>query len=189
MRRAFLKEKAGRLATVAATGTFVLGTALLNTGGAHAIGGLCNGWPASHTWLDASGQYGPAVLEGTKGDDVIIGSDGDDTIDGRGGNDVICGGPGNDSITVGPGGDSIVRGDSGDDSISTVGVVHSVTEIGGPGNDTLQVGDTIATSYLVGGPGDDVLIHDGRGHVKADGGEGFDDCLVQGGDEVVNCEY
>jgi Ca2+-binding RTX toxin-like protein len=189
MRMTILKNMGGRVAVVAATGTFVVGAALLNTGGAHAIGGLCNGRPASHTWLDASGQPGPAVLEGTKGDDVIIGSDGDDTIDGRGGSDTICGGPGNDSITVGPGGDSIVRGDSGDDSISTVGVVHSVTEIGGPGNDTLQVGDTIATSYLVGGPGDDVLIHDGKGHVKADGGADFNDCLVQGGDEVVNCQY
>ena len=47
----------------------------------------------------------------------------------------------------------------------------------------------MATSYLVGGSGDDVLIHDGGGHVKMDGGDGFDDCLPQGGDEVVNCEY
>jgi Ca2+-binding RTX toxin-like protein len=179
----------GRWAVLSATGAFLMGLAVLNPGGAHAIGGLCNGEPASHTWLDASGQPGPAVLEGTKGDDTIIGSDGDDTIDGRGGNDFICGGPGNDSITVGPGGNSVVRGDTGDDSISTDGTVHSVTELGGPGNDTLQVGNTVAPSYLVGGPDDDVLIHDGGGHVKMDGGDGFDDCLPRGGDEVVNCEY
>jgi Ca2+-binding RTX toxin-like protein len=184
-----MTHKMGRLMLVTTTGVFVAGIALLNSGGAHAIGGLCNGRPASHTWLDASGQYGPAVIDGTKGDDVIIGSDGDDTIDGRGGNDLICGGPGNDSISVGPGGDSVVRGDSGDDSLSTVGTVHSVTLIGGTGNDTLDVGNTVAPSYLVGGPGDDVLIHDGGGHVKMDGGDGFDDCLPQGGDEVVNCEY
>jgi hypothetical protein len=42
---------------------------------------------------------------------------------------------------------------------------------------------------VVGGSGDDVLIHDGGGHVKFDGGADFDDCLVRGGDEVVNCEY
>src|SRR5581483_2726337 len=156
-----VRHKVGRLAMAAATGGFMLGMAFLNSGGAHAIGGLCNGEPASHTWLDASGQYGPAVLDGTKGDDTIIGSDGDDTI---------------------------VRGDTGDDSISALDV-HSVTLVGDGGNDTLEVGNTVATSYLVGGSGDDVLIHDGGGHVKMDGGDDFDDCLARGGDEVVNCEY
>ena len=182
------KRTAGRLATMTATGGFMVGLALFNSGGAHAIGGLCNGQPATHTWLDASGQYGPAVLDGTKGDDTIVGSDGDDTIDGRGGNDFICGAAGNDSISVGPGGNSVVRGDTGDDSI-TADNVHSVTLVGDGGNDTLEVTNTVATSYLVGGSGDDVLIHDGGGHVKADGGDDFDDCLVRGGDEVVNCEY
>jgi Ca2+-binding RTX toxin-like protein len=186
MRR--LTGQAGRLAIVTATVGFLGGAALLYPGGAQAIGGLCNGRPASHTWLDASGQPGPAVIDGTRGSDIIVGSDGDDTIDGRGGNDMICGGPGNDSITVGPGGDSVVRGDSGDDNLSTVGTVHSVTMIGDAGNDTLEVGNTVAPSYLVGGPGDDVLIHDGRGHVKMDGGDDFDDCVFQGGDELVNCE-
>jgi Ca2+-binding RTX toxin-like protein len=180
--------RAGRLAMATATGGFMVGLAFLNGGGAHAIGGLCNGRPASHTWLDASGQYGPAVIDGTRGSDVIVGSDGDDTIDGRGGNDTICGAAGNDSIAVGPGGNSVVRGDTGDDSI-TADNVHSVTLVGDGGNDTLEVTNTVATSYLVGGSGDDVLIHDGGGHVKADGGDDFDDCLVRGGDEVVNCEY
>ncbi|MDQ1500428.1 MAG: hypothetical protein QOI86_3768, partial [Actinomycetota bacterium] len=118
--------KAGRLAMATATGGFMLGIAFLNNGSAHAIGGLCNGRPASHTWLDASGQYGPAVIDGTRGSDVIVGSDGDDTIDGRGGADFICGAAGNDSIAVGPGGNSVVRGDTGDDSI-TADNVHSVT--------------------------------------------------------------
>src|SRR5438128_12701312 len=112
-----LRLKAGRLAMAAASGGFLVGLALLNTGGAHAIGGLCNGQPASHTWLDASGQYGPAVIDGTKGDDTIVGSDGDDTIDGRGGNDFICGAAGNDSISV-EGGNSGVRGDTGDDRLT-----------------------------------------------------------------------
>ena len=184
-----MTRKVGRLAVITATGGFMAGVALLTGGGAHAIGGLCNGRPASHTWLDASGQPGPAVIDGTRGDDVIVGSDGDDTIDGRGGSDFICGGPGNDSISVGPGGNSIVRGDSGDDSISADGTVHSVTLVGDAGNDTLQVGNTVAPSYVIGGSGDDVLIHNGRGHVKMDGGDGLDDCLAQGGDELVNCEY
>src|SRR6266478_6060678 len=137
------KLRMGRLAMATATGGFMMGVAFLNSGTAHAIGGLCNGRPASHTWLDASGQYGPAVIDGTRGSDVIVGSDGDDTIDGRGGNDMICGGPGNDSITVGPGGDSVVRGDTGDDNLSTVGTVHQVTMIGDGGNDTLEVGNTV----------------------------------------------
>ena len=53
-----VRHTVGRLAMAAATGGFMLGMAFLNSGGAHAIGGLCNGEPASHTWLDASGQYG-----------------------------------------------------------------------------------------------------------------------------------
>src|ERR1051326_6287200 len=108
-----VRNKAGRLALTVATGGFMLGVAFLNNGGAHAIGGLCNGEPASHTWLDASGQYGPAVTDGT---------DGDDTIDGRGGNDFVCGAAGNDSISVGPGGASIVRGDTGDDDLTALDV-------------------------------------------------------------------
>src|SRR2546421_4822286 len=85
----------GRLAMATALGGFMLGAAFLNSGSAHAIGGLCNGRPASHTWLDASGQYGPAVIDGTQGDDVIVGSDGDDTLQGRGGHSILCGGPPN----------------------------------------------------------------------------------------------
>ena len=175
-----------RWLAVAATGAFLAGAGVLNGGGAGAVGGLCNGRPATRTWLDASGQPGPALIDGTRGSDVIIGSDGDDTIDGRGGNDTICGGPGNDSISVGPGGNSVVRGDTGDDDLSADNV-HSVTMSGDNGNDTLEVTSTAATSYLVGGSGDDVIVHDGSGHVKVDGGPDFDDCLVRGGDEMANC--
>src|SRR5207245_10341793 len=108
-----LRQKTGRLALVTSSTAFVVGLAFLNAGQDHSIGGLCNGEPASHTWLDASGQYGPALLDGTDHDDTIVGSDGDDTIDGRGGNDFICGAAGNDSIQGGPGQDAI-RGDTGD---------------------------------------------------------------------------
>jgi|GEM_PF-1598351 len=182
------RKKVATWAMVTATAGFMAGAALLSGGAAHAIGGLCNGQPASHTWLDASGQPGPTVIDGTKHDDVIIGSDGDDTIDGRSGNDTICGGAGDNQIRVGPGGDSIVIGGPNDDDLDAESV-HSVTLFGGLGDDTLDLGDTVATSYFVGGPGDDVLIHNGAGHVKMDGGEGFDDCLASGGDELVNCEY
>ena len=71
-----IKNKAGRLVVVGATSVFAVGVGFLSSGTAHAIGGLCNGQPASHTWLDASGQYGPALLDGTNGDDTIVGSDG-----------------------------------------------------------------------------------------------------------------
>src|SRR5207237_9423427 len=111
-----LNNRAGRAAMATTTLGFMVGLAFLNAGSAHSIGGLCNGRPASHTWLDASGQPGPALLDGTGKDDTIVGSDGDDTIDGRAGNDVICGGPGHDSISGGSGGDAL-RGDTGDDSL------------------------------------------------------------------------
>ena len=180
-----LKNKAARLATVTATAGFMVGLAFLNGGQAHSIGGLCNGQPASHTWLDASGQYGPALLDGTDHDDTIIGSDGDDTIDARGGDDVVCGAAGDDSIAGGRG-DDAVRGDTGDDDLD-----------GGPGNDTL-VGDggndTVAggsgPDFLVGGSGDDVMISADDDSVdKVNGGDDFDDCLFSAGDELANCEY
>ncbi|MDQ1502466.1 MAG: Peptidase serralysin terminal, partial [Actinomycetota bacterium] len=111
-----LRHKTGRLALATASTGFIVGLAFLNSGSAHAIGGLCNGRPASHTWLDASGQYGPALIDGTDHDDTIVGSDGDDTISGNGGDDVICGAAGDDSIAGGSG-DDAVRGDTGDDSL------------------------------------------------------------------------
>src|SRR5438093_11896302 len=54
-----LRQKTGRLALATASTGFVVGLAFLNGGTSHAIGGPCNGRPASHTWLDASGQAGP----------------------------------------------------------------------------------------------------------------------------------
>src|SRR3954452_13338392 len=93
-----LTNRAGRAAMAMSTLGFMVGLAFLNAGPAQSIGGLCNGQPASHTWLDASGQPGPAILDGTGHGDTIIGSDGDDTIDGRGGDDVICAADGNDSV-------------------------------------------------------------------------------------------
>src|SRR3954453_3716282 len=94
-----LTNRAGRAPMTIPPLGFMVGVAFLNAGSAQSIGGLCNGQPASHTWLDASGQPGPALLDGTGKGDTIIGSDGDDTIDGRGGDDVICGAAGNDSIS------------------------------------------------------------------------------------------
>jgi Ca2+-binding RTX toxin-like protein len=159
-------------------------------GTAHSIGALCDGRPASHSWLDASGQAGPTFIEGTKGDDVIVGGDGDDNIFGNGGNDIICGGPGSDALNAGPGGDSVEIGGPGDDDLGTVGVIHSITMDGGLGDDGPNVGDTIATSYVAGGPGDDTIQHGGVGGiVKMNGGDGFDLCIFRAGDELNSCEY
>ena len=66
MNLATLRQKTGRLAMVTATTGFIVGLSFLNHGGAHAIGGLCNGRPASHTWLDASGQYHSWELGGAQ---------------------------------------------------------------------------------------------------------------------------
>jgi len=156
---------------------------------ATAIGGLCEGRPASHPWLDASGQQGPTLLEGTKGDDVIVGGDGDDRIFGGGGNDLICGGPGNDNLNAGPGGDSVEDGGTGDDDLGTVGVVHSITMFGGAGDDGPNVGETEAPSFVSGGSGDDTLQHTGSGFVKLNGDDGYDRCIFRGGDELISCEY
>lgn len=175
---------------VTATLVFLLGVALLSPHGARSVGALCEGRPASHPWLDASGQPGPTIIHGTKKSEVIIGGDGNDTIYGNGGNDLICGGPGNDNLNAGPGGSSVLDGGPGDDSLGTVGTVYRVTMIGGPGNDGPNVGDTRALSYVSGGPGDDTLQHTGHGApVKMNGDDGNDTCIFNGGDEVVNCEH
>lgn len=174
---------------VAVSVVFLLGVALFSPRGAHSIGGLCHGRPASHPWLDASGQPGPTIIRGTKGNDVIIGSDGADTIYGDGGNDLICGGPGNDNLNAGPGGSSVLDGGAGDDSLGTVGTVRRVTMLGGPGNDGPNVGDTRALSYVSGGPGDDTLQHSGHGApVKMNGDDGNNLCIFQAGDELINCQ-
>ncbi len=179
-------QRAGRLALLTASTGFLVGVALLNGGSSIAIGGLCNGTPASHTWLDASGQYGPALLDGTDHDDTIIGSDGDDTIDAGDGDDVVCGAAGDDSIAGGFGDDAI-RGDTGDDDLDG-GPDHD-TVVGDGGNDTVA-GGTGGPDYLVGGSGDDVLISaddDERDKVQA--GDDFDVCLFGARDEIYNCEY
>jgi Ca2+-binding RTX toxin-like protein len=194
-----LRQKTGRLALATASTGFIVGLAFLNSGSAHAIGGLCNGRPASHTWLDASGQYGPALIEGTDEDDTIVGSDGDDTIDAGAGNDFICGAAGDDSI-AGSDGDDAIRGDTGDDSLD--GGAGRDTVVGDGGNDTVAGGP--GNDYLVGGSGDDVMISvdDAPGDReegvepgslnavdKVNGGDDFDDCLFGAGDEINNCEY
>src|SRR5438132_882775 len=89
-----LRQKTGRLALATASTGFIVGLAFLNGGQAHAIGGLCNGRPASHTWLDASGQYGPALIDGTDHHDTSVGSDGDDPLSGHGGDGVRGGAAG-----------------------------------------------------------------------------------------------
>jgi Ca2+-binding RTX toxin-like protein len=180
-------QKTGRLALITATTGFVVGVALLNGGSSDAIGGLCNGFPASHTWLDASGQYGPALLDGTDGDDVILGSDGDDTIDAGDGLDYVCGGPGDDDIFGGDGGD-VLRGDTGDDDVS--GGTGSDTLFGDGGNDTIAGG--FDYDIQLGGDGDDVMIdiEKDRPHDELYAGDGFDVCIVTGGAEMQsNCEY
>ena len=184
----FFRWKAARLASIASLA--VWGVAVLNPSAAQSIGGLCEGRPASHPWLDASGQTGPSLIEGTKGDDVIVGGDGDDRIFGGGGNDIMCGGPGDDSLNAGPGGDSVENGGLGDDDLGTVGVVHSITMFGGPGDDGPNVGDTEATSYVSGGSGDDTIQHGGTGAiVKMNGDDGYDLCIFRAGDELANCEF
>jgi Ca2+-binding RTX toxin-like protein len=169
-------HKTGRLALVTATSGFMVGVAFLTGGSSNAIGGLCNGSPASHTWLDASGQYGPALIDGTDHDDTIIGSDGDDILDGAAGDDRISGGRGDDAI----------RGDTGDDDLDGGPGVDTV--VGDGGNDTVAGGR--GSDMLYGGSGDDVMIgSDDNEEDKIEAGDDFDVCLFGPGDELGDCEY
>ena len=180
-----LHQKTGRLALVTASTGFVVGLAFLNGGTSHAIGGLCNGRPASHTWLDASGQPGPTFFDGTNGDDVIVGSDGDDNIDAGPGDDWICGGPGDDSLDGGDG-DDVVIGGTGDDGPS--GGPGNDTVVGGAGDDDPEGGP--GHDFIVGGDGDDWIKSSDDDEVdKVNAGDGFDVCFFSAGDELANCEY
>lgn len=111
------------------------------------------------------GTNGPDTLTGTTGDDVICGGNGKDTIDGLGGNDVIVGGNGKDVVVGGDGNDTLF-GRNGKDDLT-----------GGLGLDV-----------LVGGNGKDHLDgQDGAGGDSLDGGRGRDECLVDAGDQTVDC--
>jgi hypothetical protein len=179
-------QKAGSLARILASAGFMIGLGLTQGGAAQSIGELCNGRPATHTWLDASGQYGPALIDGTDLDDTIIGSDGDDTIDAHDGNDYVCGRAGDDSIAAGDGGDA-VRGDTGDDDLD--GGLGADTLVGDGGNDTVAGG--AGRDNLYGGSGDDVLIgtDDASEKDRLKAGEGFDICLFSAADQLTSCEY
>src|SRR5258707_12368061 len=107
------KLRMGRLAMVTANGGFMICFVNDTTTTELSTLSLRNALPVCHTWLDASGQYGPAVIDGTRGDGVTIGSDGDETIDGRGGNDPICGGPRNDPRSGAPAWDAGLHGGNG----------------------------------------------------------------------------
>ncbi len=180
-----LRPPLRRLAILTTAAVWLAGLAALSSGSARAIGGLCNGRPASATWLDASYQPGPAYLVGTDHGEVIIGSDGDDRIEGLGGDDMICGGPGRDRIDGGHG-DDVVRGDTEDDRLdggpgfdSVLGDHGHDTVAGGPGHD-----------FLMGGTGDDIMVgSDDDWADKIDAADDFDHCFFGAGDEIVNCEY
>jgi Ca2+-binding RTX toxin-like protein len=176
----------GRRAPVAvATVLFAAGVGLLSNNPAESIGGLCNGQPASHTWLDASGQPGPTLIDGTDHDDVIVGSDGDDNIAGGDGDDFICGGPGDDSLD-GDDGDDAINGGTGDDG--PAGGDGNDTLVGGSGDDDPEGGP--GHDFIVGGPGDDWIKSSDDDEVdKVNAGDGFDICFFSAGDELANCEY
>ena len=175
-----------RVAPVAfATVLFATGLGLLANTPAQSIGGLCNGQPATRTWLDASGQPGPTLIEGTNGDDVIVGSDGDDNIAAGDGDDIVCGGPGDDSLDGDDGDDAIIGG-PGDDGPS--GDAGNDTLVGGSGDDDPEGGP--GHDFIVGGEGDDWIKSSDDDEVdKVNAGDGFDICFFSAGDELASCEY
>src|SRR5258705_13920411 len=80
-----LRQKTGRLALATASTGFIVGLAFLNSGNAHAIGGLCNRRPASPHRLAAFRQNRPPPLYGTDGGDVHFRPRGGHNINPRGG--------------------------------------------------------------------------------------------------------
>ena len=166
-------NKVGRLALMTATTGLWSASRSSTAGRPTPSAGSVTAAPASHTWLAASGQYGPALIDGTSHDDDIIGSDGDDTIDAGPGDDVVCGAAGDDSIAGGKGDDAI-RGDTGDDDLD--GGAGEDTVVGDGGNDTVAGGDD--DDFIVGGSGDDVMISADDDSVdKVNAGDDFDVCL------------
>jgi hypothetical protein len=183
--RKLWKLKASRVGAVACLALWGGVTGALAAPSAQSIGALCDGRPASHPWLDASGQTGPTLINGTDGDDVIIGGEGNDNIDGMGGDDVICGMGGDDSPTGGDGND-VLDGGPGNDGLDA-GPGRD-TLYGGPGDDNFDPGP--GHDFISAGPGDDwIKANDDDEVDKADGGEGFDVCFFSPGDELANCEY
>jgi Ca2+-binding RTX toxin-like protein len=97
---------------------------------------------------------------------TISGTPGNDTIDGSNHSEVICA-RGGDDLVYDRGGHDLVYGQGGNDTL-----------FGGSGHDVLN-----------GGPGDDVIhSDDGLTNERVNGGDGFDRCVIDSGDNVKNCE-
>jgi hypothetical protein len=174
----------GRMMLLFGLGAIAVAGVVLRAGPAHGFGGLCDGRPASRPAFDASGEPGPALIDGTDEDDVIVGSEAGDTIDAGAGNDVACGDAGDDSLAGGPG-DDILDGGLADDSLG--GGSGDDTVAGGAGNDRFWGGG--GSDKLYGGPGDDLLSGDDDREVdKLFGEAGFDTCMFGGGDGIDGCE-
>jgi hypothetical protein len=97
------------------------------------------------------------TLTGTEANDFLKDTREDDVICGLGGDDTILGLGGDDLLLGGEGRDTLIGG-SGDDILRGEG-----------GNDTLIIRDGV------------------RGNDTADGGDGFDRCIIDRGDVVIAC--
>jgi Ca2+-binding RTX toxin-like protein len=174
----------------------------------------CFGEPATVVGTRGPDDLTGDVVVGLAGSDDISGrlvcggKDADHYLDGF----RVDAGPGDDREIYSSG--DLIIGGSGHDKFWDIGYQVRQVWRGGPGNDTFVstygddvfyggIGDDRVTDEegrgrgadrLYGGDGNDSLIGmDGRDEIPAvpdfiDGGPGFDTCVVDSGDRVLNCE-
>ncbi|WP_157665576.1 Ig-like domain-containing protein [Marinobacter salarius] len=100
-------------------------------------------------------------------DEIIEGGDGNDTLIGSGEGERLYGYDGSDDL-YGGGGNDLIRGGSGNDTLN-----------GGDGSDTLIDGSGQDT--FNGGNGDDFIWATSDQFAAVDGGDGFDELMLDGG--------
>ncbi|WP_421843862.1 Ig-like domain-containing protein [Marinobacter algicola] len=100
-------------------------------------------------------------------DEIIEGGDGNDTLIGSGEGERLYGYDGNDDL-FGGGGNDLIRGGSGNDTLN-----------GGDGSDTLI--DGAGQDTFNGGNGDDFIWTTSDQFAAVDGGDGFDELMLDGG--------
>ncbi|VXB92035.1 hypothetical protein MARINON1_51612 [Marinobacter salarius] len=100
-------------------------------------------------------------------DEIIEGGDGNDTLIGSGEGERLYGYDGSDDL-YGGGGNDLIRGGSGNDTLN-----------GGDGSDTLIDGSGQDT--FNGGNGDDFIWTTSDQFAAVDGGDGFDELMLDGG--------
>ncbi len=156
--------------------------------------GVINSVAGARAECTIRGTAADDSLTGTTRADVICTKAGEDEAGGLEGNDVLRMGQGDDSYASGDDGSDVVKGQADDDDVC--GNDGNDKIYGGQGDDDL--GGSNAASCYTGWNGDAGSDEGGddflksRDHVSGndfvDGGENTDECIIDAGDFVYNCE-